>query len=56
MHTETSIFELVIRDEDRDIWKTYLARQNWEQAKRAAKVSRDSAARRMPCDQLTLPE
>jgi hypothetical protein len=39
MHTETSIFELVIRDEDRDVWKVYLARQNWDQAKRSAKVS-----------------
>ena len=39
MHTETSIFELVIRDEDRDVWKVYLARQNWDQAKRTAKAS-----------------
>lgn len=43
MHTETSIFELVIRDEDRDVWKVYLARQNWEQAKRSAKVCVQSA-------------
>ncbi|GAA5965015.1 hypothetical protein JCM8115_005683 [Rhodotorula mucilaginosa] len=40
MHTETSIFELVIRDEDRDVWKVYLARQNWDQAKRSAKTQR----------------
>ncbi|GAA5866874.1 hypothetical protein JCM3774_004586 [Rhodotorula dairenensis] len=40
MHAETSIFELVIRDEDRDVWKVYLARQNWDQAKRSAKTRR----------------
>ncbi|GAA5992074.1 hypothetical protein JCM10908_000728 [Rhodotorula pacifica] len=40
MHTETSIFELVIRDEDRDVWKVYLTRQNWELAKKSAKTQR----------------
>lgn len=40
MHTESAIYELVIRDEDRDVWRVYLARGNWDAAKRAAKVRR----------------
>lgn len=44
MYTDTSIYELVIRDEDRDVWKVYLSRQNWEQAKRATKVSESSTS------------
>lgn len=39
LHTDQSIFELVIQDEDRDVWKTYLARSNWDEALRHAKVS-----------------
>jgi hypothetical protein len=39
MYTESSIYELVIKDEDREVWKLYLSRQNWELAKRYAKVS-----------------
>lgn len=38
MHTDQSIFELVVKDEDRDVWKIYLARSNWELARRYAKV------------------
>lgn len=38
MHTDQSIFELVIKDEDRDVWKIYLNRSNWELARRYAKV------------------
>lgn len=38
MHTDQSIFELVIKDEDRDVWKIYLGRSNWELARRHAKV------------------
>jgi hypothetical protein len=39
MHTKQSIFELVVKDEDRDVWKIYLARSNWELARKYAKVS-----------------
>lgn len=39
MYTESSIYELVVKDEDRDVWKIYLSRQNWDLAKRHAKVS-----------------
>lgn len=39
MYTESLIYELVIKDEDREVWKVYLARQNWDLAKRYAKVS-----------------
>lgn len=38
MHTEQSIYELVVRDEDRDVWKVYLARGQWENARKHAKV------------------
>ncbi|BGP21553.1 tethering complex subunit [Rhodotorula toruloides] len=40
MHTDSAIYELVIRDEDRDVWRVYLARGNWEAAKRVAKTQR----------------
>ncbi|KDE09671.1 hypothetical protein MVLG_00077 [Microbotryum lychnidis-dioicae p1A1 Lamole] len=40
MHTDQSIFELVIKDEDRDVWKTYLQRSNWELACKYAKTRR----------------
>ncbi|SCV68374.1 BQ2448_495 [Microbotryum intermedium] len=40
MHTDQSIFELVIKDEDRDVWKTYLQRSNWELARKYAKTRR----------------
>lgn len=40
MHTDQSIFELVIKDEDRDVWRTYLGRSNWDLARHHAKVSR----------------
>ena len=39
MYTESSIYELVVKDEDRDVWKIYLSRQNWDLAKRHAKVN-----------------
>lgn len=39
MHTNQSIFELVVKDEDRDVWKIYLARSNWDLARKYAKVS-----------------
>ncbi|KAJ8297008.1 Vacuolar protein sorting-associated protein 18 [Rhodotorula toruloides] len=40
MHTDSAIYELVIRDEGRDVWRVYLARGNWEMAKRFAKTQR----------------
>ncbi len=44
LHTDQSIHELVIKDEDRDVWKIYLQRSNFELAKRFAKTQtqRDS--------------
>jgi hypothetical protein len=39
MHTSESIYELVVKDEDRDVWKIYLARSKWELARKYAKVS-----------------
>ncbi|GAA5958403.1 hypothetical protein JCM3765_007864 [Sporobolomyces pararoseus] len=44
MYTESSIYELVIKDEDREVWKIYLSRQNWELAKRYAKTQRQRDA------------
>ncbi|GAA5923143.1 tethering complex subunit PEP3 [Sporobolomyces koalae] len=44
MFTESSIYELVIKDEDRQVWKVYLARQNWALAKRYAKTQRQRDA------------
>ncbi|GAA5891146.1 hypothetical protein JCM6882_006439 [Rhodosporidiobolus microsporus] len=38
LHTSESIFELVVRDEDRDVWRVWLKRGEWERAKRAAKT------------------
>ena len=38
MHTDQSIHELVIKDEDRDVWKIYLQRSNYDLAKRFAKT------------------
>ncbi|GAA6038969.1 hypothetical protein JCM8097_000132 [Rhodosporidiobolus ruineniae] len=38
LHTDTAIYELVVRDEDRDVWKVWLKRGEWEKAKRAAKT------------------
>lgn len=38
MHTNQSIYEIVVKDEDRDVWKIYLGRSNWELARRYAKV------------------
>lgn len=39
VYTDSSIFELVVRQEDRDIWKVYLDRNNHEQALRFAKTT-----------------
>ncbi|GAA5995221.1 tethering complex subunit PEP3 [Rhodotorula paludigena] len=44
MHTEQSIYELVVRDEDRDVWKVYLARGQWENARKHAKTQRQRDA------------
>lgn len=38
MYTSQAIFELVVKDEDRDIWKHFLSSSNWDQARRYAKV------------------
>lgn len=38
MYTDQAIYEIVIKDEDRDVWKIYLARSNWDLARRYAKV------------------
>ncbi|KAK4699337.1 vacuolar protein sorting-associated protein 18, partial [Phenoliferia sp. Uapishka_3] len=40
MFTDQSIYEIVIKDEDRDVWKIYLGRNNWELARRYAKTPR----------------
>ncbi|KAK4055290.1 tethering complex subunit [Microbotryomycetes sp. JL201] len=40
MYTDQSIFELVIKDEDRNVWKTHLSRSNWELAHKYAKSAR----------------
>lgn len=39
VYTDSSIFELVVRQEDRDIWKVYMDRNNHEQALRFAKTT-----------------
>ena len=39
MYSETDIYEIVVKDEDRDVWSIYLARNNWDLARRYAKVS-----------------
>lgn len=39
LYTDQSIFELVINNEDREVWKIYLNRSNWSEALRYAKVS-----------------
>ncbi|KAM0756677.1 hypothetical protein T439DRAFT_341664 [Meredithblackwellia eburnea MCA 4105] len=39
MYTNEGIYELVMKDEDRDVWKTYLGRGNWGLARRYAKNS-----------------
>lgn len=38
VYTDSSIFELVIKEEDRDIWRVYLERGNHEMALNYAKV------------------
>ncbi|GAA5865517.1 hypothetical protein JCM8547_001274 [Rhodosporidiobolus lusitaniae] len=38
LHTATSIFELVVRDEDRYVWRVHLKRGEFEKARRAAKT------------------
>ncbi|KAM0793369.1 hypothetical protein ACM66B_000824 [Microbotryomycetes sp. NB124-2] len=40
MYADQSIFELVIKDEDRNVWKTHLSRSNWELARKYAKTPR----------------
>ncbi|BGP36576.1 tethering complex subunit [Rhodotorula kratochvilovae] len=40
MYTEQAIYELVVRDEDRDVWKVFLGRGQWENARRLAKTQR----------------
>jgi len=47
MYTDQAIYELVVRDEDRNVWSVYLARGQWDNARRLAKVrpSSRSAAR-----------
>ncbi|KAK4050478.1 tethering complex subunit [Microbotryomycetes sp. JL221] len=37
---DLSIFELVIKDEDRHVWKIHLSRSNWDLARRYAKTPR----------------
>lgn len=39
VYTDSSIFELVVRQEDRDVWQVYLDRNNHEQALRYAKTT-----------------
>ncbi|GAA5878842.1 hypothetical protein JCM1840_000732 [Sporobolomyces johnsonii] len=44
MYTDSAIYELVVKDEDRDVWKIYLGRQNWVLARRFAKTQRQRDA------------
>ncbi|GAA6060223.1 hypothetical protein JCM10212_002302 [Sporobolomyces blumeae] len=44
MYTESAIYEVVIKDEDRDVWKIYLGRQNWDVARKHAKSQRQKDA------------
>lgn len=38
VYTDQSLFELVVANEDRDVWKLYLEKGNYEVALRYAKV------------------
>lgn len=38
VYTDASIFELVVREEDRDVWRVYLDRNAHDSALRHAKV------------------
>lgn len=40
MYTNQSIYEITIRDEDRDVWRVYLGRSNFDLARRHAKTER----------------
>ncbi|BGP12644.1 hypothetical protein JCM10213_008782 [Rhodosporidiobolus nylandii] len=37
LHTSQAIYELVVKDEDQDVWRVWLRRGEWEKAKAAAK-------------------
>ncbi|GAA5826993.1 hypothetical protein JCM11251_002198 [Rhodosporidiobolus azoricus] len=39
LYTTESIFELVVKDEDRDVWRVWLKRGEWDKARKAAKTS-----------------
>jgi hypothetical protein len=39
LYSDESIFELIVKNEDRDIWKVYLARKAFEKALSHAHVS-----------------
>ncbi|GAA6004427.1 hypothetical protein JCM10207_000722 [Rhodosporidiobolus poonsookiae] len=38
LHTDSSLYELVVRDEDRGVWRVYLGRGNWDAARKWAKT------------------
>ncbi|GAA6046606.1 hypothetical protein JCM3770_006235 [Rhodotorula araucariae] len=44
LYTEQAIYELVVRDEDRDVWKVFLGRGQWDNARRLAKTQRQRDA------------
>ena len=38
LHTDQSIFELVVKEENRNVWKIYMNRSNWSESLRHATV------------------
>lgn len=44
LYTDQQILELKVQDEDRDVWKIYLARADWERARRYAKTPKQRDA------------
>ena len=38
MYTDQSLFELLVKNEDRDIWKVYLEREKFDAALKHAKA------------------
>lgn len=44
VYTDQSLFELVVANEDKDVWKSYLDKGNYEVALRYAKVRRFSSS------------
>lgn len=38
LYTDSRLFELLLKDEDRDVWKVYLAKDSYDLALKYAKV------------------